>query len=110
MQKKERIYEKKTEKRKSKSLSFRTPEDLAAQIDEKAARGGLSRSEYICTACQQCQIVVVPEGKEILQTVQEIRNIFRTYPKSPIITEINGSLGETVNHLRNIINSETKGQ
>ncbi len=106
MTKKERIYETKIDKRKTENISIRTTVELATQITEKAKKAGLNRNDYICTACQQCQVIVIPEGQEILQVVQETRNMIRSLQHqgiTPISKEVNVLLGKVIIRLRNII-------
>ena len=102
--KKKRIWEPKSDKRKTKNISIRTTTEIANQIDEKAAKAGLSRNEFICKACQQNQIIVVPEGTAILQAIQETRNTMRVLPHTPAINEINVLLSKIIQRLRNTIN------
>jgi len=109
MQKKELIYEKKSvDKRKTKTISIRTTTATADEIDKKASQSNLNRSDYICAACQNSQIIVVPEGREILQTVHEIRNILLTMPLNSQIQETNDLLGKVVLQLRNALSDDSK--
>ncbi len=102
MVKKNRIYEKKTNQKKTKSISIRTTEESAATIDKKAEQAGLNRNDYICTACEKCEIIVIPEGQEILQTVQETRNLLRSSCGDAILkSKANKILGEVVLLVRN---------
>ena len=104
MAKKDPIYESKKDKRKTKSLSIRATEEAANEIDKKAEQAKLNRNDFICLACQQCQIIVIPEGQEILQTVQETRNVIRTLQTQETpFKEVDALLGKVILRLRNII-------
>ncbi len=109
MAKKERIYESKTDKRKTKNLSIRTTEEVAAEIDKKAEEAKLNRNDFICLACQQCNIIVIPEGQEILQAVQETRNLIRTLQvQAASVNEADAVLGKVILRLRDSISPSSQ--
>ena len=70
-------WEQKTKFTRNAPLSFKATPKEKEQIIKAAHRAGMSQSDYIRTACLEERIVVIPEGREILKTMQEIRNLLR---------------------------------
>lgn len=75
--KKAPIWERKTNTTKVKTISFKATAKEQEQIIKAAHRAGMSQSDYIRTACLEERVVVIPEGREIVKTMQEIRNLLR---------------------------------
>lgn len=106
---KRRIYEKKGEKRKSRSISLRMTPELAEQIDRKAELAGMNRNDYICAACQRNEIVTVPAGQTILQTMQEMRHIMHSL-SSDFTHDMKEALQITVLRLHATLSQNNKGR
>ena len=108
MTKRERIYKDTVDTRKTRSISIRMTESLAQEIDDKIKLSGKTRNDFICEACQNCQIVIIPEGQQILQAIQESRNILREIRHIEGTKEINVLLGEVVIRVKNILEEQSK--
>ena len=62
---------------KVKTISFKVTAKEHGQIIKAAHSADMSQSDYIRTVCLEERIVVIPEGREIVKTMQEIRNLLR---------------------------------
>ncbi len=102
MPKRERIWAK-ADERKSCNLSIRMTPTQAAEIAQKAEQAGLNRNEFICAILCGKQVVVIPEGKEILQAVREIRNILQTFSNTDIAADVEALIREIIIQLRNTL-------
>ncbi|WP_371371032.1 ribbon-helix-helix protein, CopG family [Sporomusa aerivorans] len=105
MKKKERIFEKKVCKTKCKNISIRMDEKLYAWITEQSERDKVSKNEIIRRACLNTNIKIIPEGKQILHSIQEIRNILLDCPPNTNVKETSLLLSKTIVHLRKLIMS-----
>lgn len=91
--------EKKTDSKKTISISFRTTPEIANTINDKAKQSGLKKCDYINDACRQRPIIVIEKGTEILQIIQDARNILRKLPANDSSGKINIQLGKVLRHL-----------
>ena len=87
-------WEQKTKFTRNAPLSFKATPKEKEQIIKAAHRAGMSQSDYIRTACLEERIVVIPEGREILQTMQEIRNLIRPLNATPTTKQIELQLSQ----------------
>lgn len=94
--------EKITESKKTISICFRTTPEIATTINDKAKQSGLNKNNYINNACLQCPIVVIEKGTEILQSIQDVRNILRKLPANATSDKINVQLGKVLRHLNKL--------
>ena len=101
--KKAPIWERKTNTTKVKTISFKVTAKEQEQIIKAAHRAGMSQSDYIRTACLEERIVVIPEGREILTTMQEIRNLIRPLNAIPTTEAIEWQLSQITTKLHSYL-------
>ncbi|WP_094607187.1 hypothetical protein SPSIL_058060 [Sporomusa silvacetica DSM 10669] len=97
MSKKQPIWEKKTvDKRKSKVTSIRMDSETDVLISEKAKELDITRNEFIITSCLQNTIRVIPEGKEILEAVQDAKTLIREFPLTTTAKEADAMFSKVI--------------
>ena len=95
--------EPKGDTRKVKTLTFKATAKEDEQITKAAHRAGMSKSDYMRTSCLQERIVVIPEGREILKTMQEVRNLLRPLEENPAVKTIELQLSQITTKLHSFI-------
>ena len=96
-------WEPKTKVSRNAPLNFKATKKEKEQIVKAAHLAGMSRSDYMRTACLQERIVVIPEGREILKTMQEVRNLLRPLEENPAVKTIELQLSQITTKLHNFI-------
>ncbi len=91
--------EPKTKVTRNAPLNFKATKKEKEQIVKAAHRAGMSQSDYMRTACLQERIVVIPEGREILKTMQEVRNLLRPLEENPAVKTIELQLSQITTKL-----------
>jgi hypothetical protein len=107
MKRRERIYEKKEPKTKSETISFRSSKEFKKWISQQSKICDTTLTEFIHRSIKNTEIKVNPEGKQILNCIQEIRNTLALYPPNVNTEKINTVLGETIVNLRKYISPKT---
>lgn len=107
MKRQERIYEKKEPKTKSKTICVRVSEELNNWISQQSKICDIPPTEFIRRSIKNTEIKVIPEGKQILKVIQEIRNTLILYPPNVITEEVNAVLSITIVSLRKYISTGT---
>ena len=98
-------WEQKTKFTRNAPLSFKATPKEKEQIIKAAHRAGMSQSDYIRTACLQERVVVIPEGREILKTMQEIRNLLRPLKANHSTEAIEWQLSQITTKLHSYLTS-----
>ena len=96
-------WEPKTKFTRNAPLSFKATKKEKEQIVKAAHLAGMSQSDYMRTSCLQERIVVIPEGREILKTMQEVRNLLRPLEENPAVKTIELQLSQITTKLHSFI-------
>ena len=78
-------WEPKTKVIRNAPLSSKATKEEKEQIVKAAYRAGMNTSDFLRTTALQEKIVVIPEGREILTTMQEFRNLLRPLEEKPAV-------------------------
>ena len=100
---KNRKWEPKNQTTKNNSLIFKVTATEKEQIAKAAHKAGMTLSNYLRSTCFQERIVVITEGREILKTMQEIRNILRPLGDMPQVGEIENQLSQVTAKLHSCL-------
>lgn len=103
MAKENKIYEGKADKRKSVIVVFRLTQAGDKELRKRVEKSGGNQSDYLEAACLGKDINVIPEGKDILQTLHEVRDLLRDIPKSDFVKEVERLSGQIVVMMRKMI-------
>ena len=101
--KKNGSWESKTNVTRNAPLSFKATQKEKEQIVKAAHRAGMNTSDYLRTTCLQEKIVVIPEGREILKTMQEVRNLLRPLEENPAVKTIELQLSQITSKLHSYL-------
>lgn len=96
-------WEPKTKVTRNAPVSFKATPKEKEHIIKAAHRAGMNTSDYMRTACLQERIVVIPEGREILKTMQEVRNLLRPLEETPTVKTIELQLSQITTKLHSFI-------
>ena len=96
-------WEPKTKFTRNAPLSSKATKEEKEQIVKAAYHARMSTSDYIRTACLQERIVVIPEGREILKTMQEVRNLLRPLKENPAVNTIELQLSQITSKLHSYL-------
>ncbi len=98
-------WEQRTNTTKVKTISFKVTAKEHGQIIKAAHSAGMSQSDYIRTACLEERVVVIPEGREIVKTMQEIRNLLRPLKANHSTEAIEWQLSQITTKLHSYLTS-----
>ena len=100
---KNRKWEPRSQTTRNNSLVFKVTATEKEQIAKAAHKAGMNLSDYLRSTCFQERIVVITEGREILKTMQEVRNILRPLRDMPQVGEIEHQLSQVTAKLHSCL-------
>ena len=95
--------EPKTKVTRNAPLNFKATKKEKEQIVKAAYRAGMNTSDYLRTTALQEKIIVIPEGREILTTMQEVRNLLRPLEENPAVKTIELQLSQITTKLHSYL-------
>ena len=101
--KRNRNWEPKSKVTRNAPFSFKATPKEKEQILKAAHCAGMNTSDFLRTTALQEKIVVIPEGREILKTMQEVRNLLRPLEKTPTVKTIELQLSQITTKLHSFI-------
>ena len=96
-------WEPKSKVTRNAPFSFKATPKEKEQILKEAHRAGMNTSDFLRTTALQEKIVVIPEGREILTTMQEFRNLLRPLEENPAVKTIELQLSQITTKLHSFI-------
>ena len=100
---KNRKWESKTKVIRNAPLNFKATPKEKEQIVKAAYRAGMNTSDFLRTTALQEKIIVIPEGREILTTMQEVRNLLRPLEENPAVKTIELKLSQITSKLHSYL-------
>ena len=95
--------EPKTKVIRNAPLSSKATKEEKEQIVKAAYRAGMNTSDFLRTTALQEKIIVIPEGREILTTMQEVRNLLRPLEENPAVKTIELQLSQITSKLHSYL-------
>lgn len=96
-------WEPKTKVIRNAPLSSKATKEEKEQIVKAAYRAGMNTSDFLRTTALQEKIIVIPEGREILTTMQEVRNLLRPLEENPAVKTIELQLSQITSKLHSYL-------
>ena len=102
--KKNRIYERRENANKTAAISFRATKSQERDISEKAAKTGLSRSQFILQATLNGNVQSPMEIRQLTIELQQIRVSIQNQADPIIFEKISDQLGDLLLTIRSTKN------
>ena len=96
-------WESKTKGNRNAPFNFKATPKEKEQIVKAAHRAGMNTSDFLRTTALQEKIIVIPEGREILTTMQEVRNLLRPLEENPAVKTIELQLSQITSKLHSYL-------
>lgn len=103
-------YENKKDDRKNKQVSVRFSEKEYEDICEKAGQVNMTTNQFIRSSCQNSEIIHVTEGRELLATIQDLRDSLHNLPVVFKVDELNDLLSKATLKLFNFKGSNDQSR